>query len=62
MKALTDYMEATGLSQQELAKRIGCNVTQLNHWINGRRSPSAENLKAIWHKTGISPEKLLSSV
>ncbi len=60
--ALTEYMRATGLNQVELAKRIGVNPSQLNHWLNRERSPSAENLKLIWQRTGISLEKLVADL
>ncbi len=58
MQALLDYMKLSGLTQVELAKRIGVNQGHLNHWIKGRRAPTVANLKRISDKTGISLEKL----
>jgi transcriptional regulator with XRE-family HTH domain len=62
MQALKEFMKISDLTQVELAKRIGVHQTMLSHWINGRRSPSAENLKLIWKKTGISLEKLVADL
>jgi transcriptional regulator with XRE-family HTH domain len=58
MQALLDYMKVSGLSQVELAKRIGVNQGHLNHWLRGRRAPTVANLKLIASKTGISLERL----
>jgi transcriptional regulator with XRE-family HTH domain len=58
MQALLDYMKLSGLSQVELAKRIGVNSAHLNHWLRKRRAPTVANLKLIAEKTGISLEKL----
>ena len=58
MQALLDYMKVSGLSQMELAKRIGVSQGHLNHWLRKRRAPTVSNLKLIAEKTGISLEKL----
>jgi transcriptional regulator with XRE-family HTH domain len=58
MQALLDYMKISGLSQIELAKRIGVNQGHLNHWLRKRRAPTVANLKLISEKTGISLDKL----
>jgi transcriptional regulator with XRE-family HTH domain len=58
MQALIEYMKVAGLSQVQLAKRIGVNQGQLNHWLQKRRAPTVANLKLIAQKTGISLEKL----
>jgi transcriptional regulator with XRE-family HTH domain len=62
MQALTEYMRVAGISQAKLAQRLGVNQGQLNHWLRKRRSPSAENLKLISQKTGISLEKLVQDL
>lgn len=58
MKALKDYMTLAGITQVELAKRLGVDPGQLNHWLSKRRNPSVKNLKDIASKTGISMDKL----
>ncbi len=58
MQALVEYMKVAGLSQVELAKRIGVNQGQLNHGLQKRRAPTVANLKLIAKATGISLEKL----
>jgi len=62
MQALIDYMKVTGLTQAELAKRIGVDPGHLNHWLKRRRDPSAQNLKLIAKGTGISLDKLLADL
>lgn len=62
MQALIDYMKVAGLSQIDLAERLGVAQGQLNHWLNGKRMPNAANLKLIWKKTGISLEKLVEDL
>lgn len=57
-KVVTEYMELTGLSQTTLAKRIGVDQGQLNHWLTLKRCPNIQNLKRIATATGISLEKL----
>lgn len=62
MQVLIAYMNVTGLSQIKLAERLGVDPGQINHWIQGRRSPSAENLKLISERTGITLEKLVEDL
>jgi transcriptional regulator with XRE-family HTH domain len=59
MQALLDYLKNSGLTQTELAKKLGVHQGQLNHWLRARRAPNAENLKLISQRTGISLERLL---
>ena len=62
MKALTDYLSLTGLTQAELAKRADMDPGQLNHFMNGRREPRISNLRKLSKATGISIEKLVESI
>jgi len=62
MQALRDYMKVSGLNQTELAKRLGVNQGQLNHWLKKRRAPTVANLKMISEKTGIGLERLASDL
>jgi transcriptional regulator with XRE-family HTH domain len=39
---LKQWREARGISQAELARRLGVAVTTLWRWEHGRRMPSAE--------------------
>jgi transcriptional regulator with XRE-family HTH domain len=58
MQALKQYMQNAGMNQTELAKFLGVNQGQLNHWLTRRRQPSVSNLKLIATKTGIKLERL----
>lgn len=59
MKSLRDWIDLCGIDQVTLAERIGCKPTQLSHWLSGRRSPNARNLKRIADATGIRADRLL---
>ncbi len=49
---LGDVLDKCGCTQSDLGRRLGMNVNQINHFINGRREPSLENLalllKELW--------------
>ena len=62
MQALIEYQRIAGLSQTELAKRLGVTPAHLNHWIRGRRAPTVANLKRISEATGISLERLAADL
>jgi transcriptional regulator with XRE-family HTH domain len=44
MRAL---FERTGLSQHEIARLGGLSYATLHAWVNGRRNPSPESVRAI---------------
>lgn len=46
-RRLQDVLERAGVSQVDLAAKVGVSPMHLNHWIHGRRAPSAENLAAL---------------
>lgn len=46
-RRLQDVLERAGVSQVELAAKCGVSAMHLNHWIHGRRAPSAENLAKL---------------
>jgi transcriptional regulator with XRE-family HTH domain len=58
MEAIRQYLEATGLSQAQFAKRVGVDRSTVTLWIQGKRRPSHERQLIIWDRTGISLEKL----
>ena len=47
------------MSTEEFAKKIGCSRQSVNYWINGERSPSAENIIAISKAFDVSADYLL---
>ena len=55
---LKDLLREHGLTQEELAKRIGVSRELVTNWISGRRRPSLKHLRRIAEVLGIS-EKVL---
>ena len=58
MKALHEYMAATGLNQSKLADRIGVTRSTVTLWLQGKRNPSADHLDLIAARTGINRNRL----
>lgn len=50
-----------GISQEELADRIGVSRQAVSKWENGTSDPSTSNLLAIARLYGVSAEELLRS-
>lgn len=48
-RRLQAVLERAGVSQVELAQKVGVSAMHLNHWIHGRRAPSAHHLAALLH-------------
>lgn len=42
-RTLADTMRKVGVSQVELAKRLGLRLCTVNRWVNGERTPSLYN-------------------
>lgn len=47
------------MSQAELAKSAGLQPSHVSHFETGRRSPSAENLRALADALGVTTDYLL---
>lgn len=47
MKGLQARRTAAGLSQEELARRIGCDRTSVTKWETGMAYPAADKLPKI---------------
>lgn len=50
---LRGAVEASGLRQRELAKRLGVIPTRLHNWIAGRTPPPPEMLPALCRELGM---------
>jgi transcriptional regulator with XRE-family HTH domain len=63
METFSDRLQAVldllGVSQTDLAKRIGCEASLINHYINNRREPSLSNLIKIKKGLNVSWDILL---
>lgn len=60
MDRLKQYLEDEGMTQIELAKRIGVTQPTVWEWLNHESYPSVENLRKLSRTTGISIDELLS--
>lgn len=47
-----------GLSQKEIAKRVGTTQPHVSIWMNGIRFPTSENLIKLSQALSIEPEEL----
>ena len=47
-----------GLSQQELAKRIGATQPQVSDWMQGKKTPHASNLTKLAEAMDMAEEDL----
>jgi transcriptional regulator with XRE-family HTH domain len=59
MELLAKYLKDTQTSQAVLAQILGVSQPTISDWIRGEKAPSAENLKLIAQKTGLSIDDLL---
>ena len=59
---LYQYRRKSGLSQEELAAKIGVSRQAVSKWENGTSDPSTSNLFALAKLYGISVEELLKEV
>lgn len=46
-------MREIGMTQEELAEKIGCTQGAVGHWLNGRRQADIETINAILKATGL---------
>jgi transcriptional regulator with XRE-family HTH domain len=59
MKALQRYMDENGLSQTQLAAKLGVCQPTVSYWISGGKNPSMTRLRDIARATGLSVDSLL---
>jgi transcriptional regulator with XRE-family HTH domain len=59
MERLARYLKDTQTSQAALAQLLGVSQPTISDWIHGEKTPSADNLKVIATKTGLSIDELL---
>ena len=46
-RRLRFYLSQNGMSQLDLAKRIGVSATSVSDWVNGRKSPRMNKVDAM---------------
>ena len=59
---LKEFREELGLSQSELARRVGCTPGYICDLERGRRSPRIGTLAPLAEVLGVSPSSLVSAV
>jgi transcriptional regulator with XRE-family HTH domain len=59
MDALREYMQREGISQAELARRVGVQQPTVWEWLHGKSRPRAKHLVVLSEKTGLSVDDLL---
>src|SRR5262245_3628852 len=51
-------MRRAGLTQSELAKRIGLSQAAVSGWVKGKKMPTTENIKAMAKALDATPQWL----
>jgi transcriptional regulator with XRE-family HTH domain len=61
-------MKGHGMTQTEFAARSGCSLTEIGHWVSGRRQPGVTNLarlaralpetNILWLVTGVAETRI----
>ena len=59
---LKEIREKQGLSQEELAERIGCHVNTIRRWESGQREPRASDIKRLSLALECTEAELLNGV
>lgn len=55
IKAVRDAMAQQGVTQDQLAERIGKTQGAVGHWLNGRREPSLADINLMLSVLGLPP-------
>jgi SOS-response transcriptional repressor LexA len=48
-----DRMEELGLTQEQLAERVGVSQGSVGHWVNKRRQPKTESMNRVFVEIGM---------
>ena len=62
MTALYEYRKKAGLTQRELANRIGVTQVCITMWETGERKPDIIKLKKLAHILGCTTDELLEPI
>ena len=56
---LRDAIKSSGLSQKEVAKRVGINPATVSKYVRMEKHPSIDTLAMLCRALGISSDKIL---
>lgn len=59
MKSIKEILEAKGMSQRELADKVGITEVTMSRYINGNRVPKAPTAMCIARALGVNIEEIL---
>lgn len=60
MKKLRAYLDLTGMTQSELARRMEVSQPTVWAWVQGKGMPSIDNIRRLSEVTGLSVADLIS--
>jgi transcriptional regulator with XRE-family HTH domain len=58
MKTIRELRERAGLTQLELAMRLGCTPSAVYNWERGRNEPKASQLRLMAQIFGVSMDAI----
>ena len=61
-KRIAYHRKRLGMTQEQLAQRVGVSAQAVSKWETGTADPSTSNLLALAKLFGVSAEELLKSV
>lgn len=61
-EVLTEYIATTGLTQDDVAVRLGTNQSKVNRWANGVNVPKDDQVPALAALTGLSERRIIEAI
>jgi len=56
---LAQARHKAGLTQMELAIKLGCNLSSVSQWEQGNRRPTLDNLRRLANALGVTVSSLV---
>ncbi len=56
------HIRDAGISQSELARRLGVSQPTVSDWIAGKKTPSGDKVLLLAREMGIAPERVLKQL
>lgn len=60
-ESLVFYRNKIGITQKQLAEKIGITPTRLNYWEKDKRQPDVQMIKALAFALGVSGDELIGT-